>query len=97
MAESVLRAVSEPFEQPADQFTSQLGCGDASSILLRYPASDRVAPGRYRPGAPTDPYVPALGHTAPRITGSLRVCKLNGPCVPGPAESAGGVDERMSS
>ena len=25
--------------------------------------ADRVAPGRYRPGAPTDPYVLALEHT----------------------------------
>jgi hypothetical protein len=30
----------------------------------------RVAPGRYRPGAPTDPYVPTLEHTVPRPTGS---------------------------
>ena len=33
---------------------------------------DRVAPGRRRPGAPTDPYVPALEHTVPQIMVSLR-------------------------
>jgi hypothetical protein len=33
---------------------------------------DRVALGRYRPRAPTDPYVRALAHTVPRITDSLR-------------------------
>ena len=33
---------------------------------------DRVAPGRYRPGAPTDPYVRALAHTVPLIMDSLR-------------------------
>jgi hypothetical protein len=36
--------------------------------------NDRVAPGRYRPGAPTDSYVRALPHTDPRIT-SRRVCR----------------------
>lgn len=36
---------------------------------------DRVASGRYRPGAPTDPYVRALPHTVPQIT-LLRVCTL---------------------
>ena len=40
-------------------------------------ALDRVALGRCRPRAPTDPYVLALEHTVPRITGSLRACKLN--------------------
>ncbi len=34
--------------------------------------NDRVAPGRYRPGAPTDPYVRALAHTVPLIMDSLR-------------------------
>ena len=33
---------------------------------------DRVAPGRYLPGAPTDPYVPALEHTVPQVMDSLR-------------------------
>ena len=33
---------------------------------------DRVAPGRYRPRAPTDPYVRTLTHTVPQITVSLR-------------------------
>jgi hypothetical protein len=33
---------------------------------------DRVAPGRHRPGAPTDPYVRALAHTVPLIMDSLR-------------------------
>ena len=37
---------------------------------LRFPALGRVAPGRCRPGAPTDPYVLALEHTVLRPTGS---------------------------
>ena len=41
---------------------------------------DRVAPGRYRPGAPTDPYVHALAHTVPLIMDSLRVGDSNGQC-----------------
>jgi hypothetical protein len=55
-------------------------------LLFRYPdfesrldrfgsievASDRVALGRCRPRAPTDPYVLALGHTVPQIMDSLR-------------------------
>jgi hypothetical protein len=40
-------------------------------------ASDRVASSRYRPEAPTDPYVLALEHTVLQITGSLRACKPN--------------------
>lgn len=35
--------------------------------------SDRVAVGRYRPTAPTDPYVRTLPHTVPLIMDSLRV------------------------
>ena len=34
-------------------------------------APDRVASGRYRPEAPTDPYVLALEHTVLQIMGSL--------------------------
>ena len=34
---------------------------------------DRVAVGRYRPTAPTDPYVRTLAHTVPLIMDSLRV------------------------
>ena len=34
--------------------------------------NDRVAPGRYRPGAPTEPYLHALAHTVPLIMVSLR-------------------------
>jgi hypothetical protein len=37
-------------------------------------AQDRVALGRYRPRAPTDPYVLALEHTVPQIM-SLRECR----------------------
>ena len=33
---------------------------------------DRVALGRYRPRAPTDPYVRTLAHTVPLIMDSLR-------------------------
>src|SRR5262249_38448417 len=51
--------------------------------------SDRVASGRYRPEAPTDPYVLALEHTVLQITGSLRVCKPNALYAHRPAGSAG--------
>ena len=51
---------------------------------------DRVAPGRYLPGAPTDPYVLALEHTVPQITGSLRVDRASASCVRGPMGNAGG-------
>ena len=37
------------------------------------PVWDQVALGDCSPRAPTDPYVPALEHTVPRIMGSLRV------------------------
>jgi hypothetical protein len=40
---------------------------------VRFAASDRVALGRCRPEAPTDPYVLALEHTVLQIMGSLRV------------------------
>src|SRR5262249_39790121 len=52
-------------------------------------SSDRVASGRYRPEAPTDPYVLALEHTVLQITGSLLVCKPNAQCARQPAGSAG--------
>src|SRR6516162_3164514 len=52
-------------------------------------ASDRVAPGRYLPGAPTDPYMLALEHTVPQITGSLRVDRASASCVRGPMGNAG--------
>jgi hypothetical protein len=45
-------------------------------------AHDRVAPGRFRPGAPTDPYVRALAHTVPLIMDSLRVEASSGPREP---------------
>ena len=38
---------------------------------------DRVALGRCRPGAPTDPYVRTLAHTVPQFMGSLHGC----PCT----------------
>ena len=37
---------------------------------MQLPASDRVAPGRCRPRAPTDPYVRTLAHTVPLMLGS---------------------------
>src|SRR5262249_19417081 len=52
-------------------------------------ASDRVASGRYRPEAPTDPSLLALGHTVLPITGSLPACKSNARCARRPAGSAG--------
>ena len=57
------------------------------------PAEDRVAVGRCRPTAPTDPYVLALEHTVPRIMGSLRVSTSNGQCEREPAGSAGACDK----
>ena len=45
---------------------------------------DRVALGRYQPRAPTDPYVPALEHTVPQITVSLRNEAENGLRALGP-------------
>ena len=44
-------------------------CGaPAVKVLTSYfgRCNDRVAPGRYLPGAPTDPYVLALEHTVPQ-------------------------------
>jgi hypothetical protein len=49
---------------------------------IDFAASDRVALGRYRPRAPTDPYVPALEHTAPHIMDLQCVCKPSGRCGP---------------
>ncbi len=47
-----------------------------SMLLGDFNMSGRVAPGRCRPGAPTDPYVRTLPHTVPQSTGSL---SLSGP------------------
>src|SRR5215471_20928938 len=57
--------------------------------MRRLPDSDRVALGRYRPEAPTDPYVLALEHTVLQITGSLHAGKPNARCAHRPAGSAG--------
>ncbi len=46
--------------------------GNAGRLFLLFVQSDRVALGDYSPRAPTDPYVPALEHTVPQITASLR-------------------------
>src|ERR1700722_7009776 len=59
--------------------------------------ADRVALGRCRPRAPTDPYVPALGHTVPQIMGSLRVCKPNARCARLSAGNAGACGGNRSS
>ena len=48
------------------------------------PSTDRVAPGRCQPGAPTDPYLLALEHTVPQIRDSLRVDKAIEPYAPEP-------------
>jgi hypothetical protein len=61
-----------------------------------YFASDRVAPGRYQPGAPTDPYVLALKHTVLQIMGSLRAGSWTEKCVPGPVGNAGADDRTRS-
>lgn len=60
---------------------------------------DRVALGRCRPRAPTDPYVLALEHTVLQIMASLRVCKRNERCIREPADNAGahGGNEPSSS
>src|SRR5262245_13943028 len=63
-----------------------------SASQVRQSAPDRVASGRYRPEAPTDPYVLALEHTVPQLTGSLHVCKPNVRCARQPAGSAGAGD-----
>ncbi len=41
-------------------------------LELLFLRADRVAPDRFRPGARTDPYVPALEPTVPQIMVSLR-------------------------
>src|SRR5262249_8236023 len=51
--------------------------------------SDRVASGRCRPEAPTDPYVLAFEHTVPQIRDSLRTCKPNARSARRPADNAG--------
>ena len=52
-------------------------------------AEDWVALGRYRPRAPTDPYVLALEHTVPQIMALLRVGRWNERYAQGPEGSAG--------
>jgi hypothetical protein len=42
--------------------------------------ADRVALGRCRLRAPTDPYVLALEHTVPQIRVSLHADRASGPC-----------------
>ncbi len=49
-----------------------VSCTDGFLRTL-YVLADRVAMGDCSPMAPTDPYVPALEHTVPRIMDSLRV------------------------
>ena len=46
--------------------------------IINFIAADRVALGRCRPRAPTDPYVPTLEHTVPLIMVSLRAGDSNG-------------------
>lgn len=45
-----------------------------SNFVVKH--NERVAAGRYRPEAPTDPCVRTLPHTVPQVT-LLRVCTLN--------------------
>ena len=54
---------------------------------------DRVALGRYRPRAPTDPYVRTLPHTVHQIMVSLRVRKLIAKCEVVPTDIVGADDE----
>jgi hypothetical protein len=44
---------------------------DYDNEVAFFMREDRLAPGRYLPGASTDPYVPALRHTASQIMASL--------------------------
>jgi hypothetical protein len=46
---------------------------DSSPAL---PAADRVASGRYRPEAPTDPYVLAFEHTVPQGTARIVIDRV---------------------
>src|SRR5262245_11291844 len=69
----------------------------AHFLMPCQPTPDRVALGRYRPRAPTDPYVLALEHTVPQIMDSLRACKLNARCAREPADSAGACGGNGSS
>ena len=61
------------------------GCGSHTARIQPF---DRVAPGRYRPGAPTDPYVRTLAHTVPQITVSLLGRKPNEQYARAPADNA---------
>lgn len=58
---------------------------------------DRVALGRCRPEAPTDPYLLALEHTVPQIMVSLLYGKPNEQCARGQVENAGAVSCTWSS
>ena len=57
---------------------------------------DRVGPDGCPPGPPTDPYVHTLVHTVPRITDSLRGCRLNGRPARELADTAGEGDGTRS-
>jgi hypothetical protein len=72
-----------------EKCTAQLAFPAELLSNVRLDARDRVAPGRCRPGAPTDPYVLALEHTVHQIRGSLRAVELNGRSSRAPASSAG--------
>ena len=63
------------------------------ATTFEYLPPGRVAVGRYRPTAPTDPYVPTLEHTVPQVMVSLRARKLNVKCERAPAGIAGADDE----
>ena len=64
---------------------------------MSFDAPDRVASGRCRPEAPTDPYLLALEHTVPQIMVSLLYGKPNVQCARGQVENAGAVSGTDSS
>ena len=65
-------AVSLRFIGDRDAGGNPVRVGKANGVCLTHlDAPDRVASGRCRPEAPTDPYLLALEHTVPQIMGSL--------------------------
>ena len=71
-----------PYGRRSDQprSLSTVFTGPKQVAQFEFHRSDRVAPGRCRPRAPTDPYVLALEHTVLQIRGSLHDDRATGPC-----------------
>ena len=77
-----LRAPVEKTGLVFARLLARVGVGEMTRpkpfLTINFATSDRVALGRYRPRAPTDPYVPTLEHTVPLIMVSLRAGDSNG-------------------